>query len=52
MEEALTGALKRAVAALEAERIPYLLGGGLGCWARGGPESGNDIDLVVKRGAP
>lgn len=47
--EPLTESLKRAAAALEAERIPYLLGGGLGCWARGGPPSSNDIDLMVKR---
>jgi hypothetical protein len=47
--EALLETLKRAAAALEAERIRYLLGGGLGCWARGGPPSSNDIDLMVKR---
>jgi hypothetical protein len=47
--EGLTDSLKRAAAALEAQRIPYLLGGGLGCWARGGPPSSNDIDLMLKR---
>lgn len=47
--ESLLDTLKRAAAALESERIPYLLGGGLGCWARGGPPSSNDIDLMVKR---
>jgi Uncharacterised nucleotidyltransferase len=41
--------LKRAAAALEDERIPFLLGGGLGCWARGGPPSSKDIDLMIKR---
>jgi hypothetical protein len=46
--ESLTSSLKRAVAALEAESIPYVLGGGLGCWALGGPPSSNDIDLIVK----
>jgi len=46
--EALLETLKRAAAALEAERIPFLLGGGLGCWARGGPPSSKDIDLMVK----
>ncbi|HEX2392755.1 MAG TPA: nucleotidyltransferase [Solirubrobacterales bacterium] len=45
----LTEALKGAVAALEEESVPYLLGGGLGCWARGGPPSSNDIDLMLKR---
>ena len=44
----LTDSLKRAVAALQAQGIPYLLGGGLGCWARGGPPSSNDIDLMIK----
>jgi Nucleotidyl transferase of unknown function (DUF2204) len=46
--EALTESLKRAVSALEAQGIPYLLGGGLGCWARGGPPSSNDIDLMLE----
>jgi hypothetical protein len=49
MIDSLTDSLKRATAALEADRIPYLLGGGLGCWARGGPPSSNDIDLMLKR---
>lgn len=44
----LTDSLKRSVAALEGQGVPYLLGGGLGCWARGGPPSSNDIDLMVK----
>jgi hypothetical protein len=47
--DSLLDTLKRAAAALEAERVPYLLGGGLGSWARGGPPSSNDIDLMVKR---
>jgi Nucleotidyl transferase of unknown function (DUF2204) len=47
--EELTESLKRSVAALEASGVPYLLGGGLGCWARGGPPSSNDIDLMLKR---
>jgi hypothetical protein len=46
--EELTDSLKRAVAAIEQEGVPYLLGGGLGCWARGGPPSSNDIDLMIK----
>jgi hypothetical protein len=44
----LTDSLKRAVAALQEQGIPYILGGGLGCWARGGPPSSNDIDLMLK----
>jgi hypothetical protein len=46
--EELTDSLKRAVAAIDEQGVPYLLGGGLGCWARGGPPSSNDIDLMVK----
>jgi hypothetical protein len=46
--EELTDALKRSAAALDGAGVPYLLGGGLGCWARGGPPSSNDIDLMVK----
>ncbi len=46
--EELTESLKRSAAALQEQGIPYLLGGGLGCWARGGPPSSNDIDLMVK----
>jgi Nucleotidyl transferase of unknown function (DUF2204) len=46
--EELTDSLKRAAAALQGQGIPYLLGGGLGCWARGGPPSSNDIDLMLK----
>jgi hypothetical protein len=46
--EQLTESLKRAAAALQEQGIPFVLGGGLGCWARGGPPSSNDIDLMVK----
>jgi hypothetical protein len=46
--EDLTNSLKRSVAALAEGDVPYVLGGGLGCWARGGPPSSNDIDLMVK----
>lgn len=46
--EELTDSLKRAAAVLQKEGVPFLLGGGLGCWARGGPPSSNDIDLMLK----
>jgi hypothetical protein len=46
--EELTNSLKRATAALQEQGIPHILGGGLGCWARGGPPSSNDIDLMLK----
>jgi hypothetical protein len=40
--------LKRSAAALKEADIPFLLGGSLACWARGGPETTNDLDLFVK----
>ena len=40
--------MKRAGAALNDEGIPWALGGGLACWARGGPETEHDVDLLVK----
>jgi predicted nucleotidyltransferase len=40
--------LKKAVAALRESEVPFLLGGGLAAWARGGPESEHDLDLMVK----
>jgi hypothetical protein len=42
--------LKKAVAALREAEVPFLLGGGLAVWARGGPETRHDLDLVVKPG--
>jgi hypothetical protein len=41
--------LKKAGAALRAAEVPFLLGGSLASWARGGPESRHDLDLMVKR---
>jgi len=40
--------LKKAAAALERDRIPYMLGGSLACWARGGPAVAGDLDFMVK----
>jgi predicted nucleotidyltransferase len=40
--------LKRASAALRDAGIPFLLGGSLASWARGGPESRHDLDLLIK----
>lgn len=46
--DALLETLKKAAGALREEGIPFLLGGGLACWARGGPASDHDLDLMVK----
>jgi len=40
--------LKRAAAALRREDIPFLLGGSLASWARGGPQTRHDLDLMIK----
>ena len=40
--------LKKCAAALRDGGIPYMLGGGVAAWARGGPESVKDVDIMVK----
>jgi hypothetical protein len=46
--EAILTALKVSVAALRAADVPFLLGGSLGAWARGAPQSYKDLDLMVR----
>jgi Nucleotidyl transferase of unknown function (DUF2204) len=41
--------LKKAAGALRAADVPFLLGGSLASWARGGPETRHDLDLMIKR---
>ena len=45
---AIEHALKRSAAALRRAEIPFLLGGSLASWARGGPETTHDLDLMIK----
>ncbi|HEV2059544.1 MAG TPA: nucleotidyltransferase [Solirubrobacteraceae bacterium] len=40
--------LRRAVALLREAGIPFIVGGSLAAWARGGPEVTNDLDLMVR----
>jgi predicted nucleotidyltransferase len=40
--------LKKAAAALREAEIPFLLGGSLASWARGGPETRHDLDIMLK----
>jgi hypothetical protein len=40
--------LKKSAAALDGARVPFMLGGSLAAWARGGPESCNDLDLMLR----
>jgi hypothetical protein len=46
--DAMIETLKRAAAALREAEVPFMLGGGLACWARGGPESDHDLDLMFR----
>jgi hypothetical protein len=41
--------LKKAASALREADVPFLLGGSLASWARGGPETRHDLDLMIKR---
>jgi hypothetical protein len=40
--------LKRSAAALKEAGVPFVLGGSLAVFARGGPETCADLDLIVK----
>lgn len=44
----LLDAMKLAAAALRDDGVPYMLGGGLAAWARGGPPTEHDIDFFVR----
>jgi hypothetical protein len=46
-DELLEG-MKKAAGILNDAEIPFVLGGGLACWARGGPRTEHDVDLLVK----
>ena len=48
--EELLETLKLAAAALRDAEVPFVLGGGLAIWARGGPETEHDVDFFVKSG--
>jgi len=41
-------ALKRAAAALRDAEIPFLVGGGVASWVRGGPPTEHDLDFLLK----
>src|SRR5215208_2042868 len=40
--------LKKVAAVLREADVPFLLGGGLAAWARGGPETAHDLDFMVR----
>jgi len=39
--------MKKIAAVMRESEIPFLLGGGLAAWARGGPESSHDVDFLL-----
>lgn len=44
----LLDAMKRAGGRLQEAGVPFVLGGGLACWARGAPKTEHDVDFLVK----
>jgi predicted nucleotidyltransferase len=46
--ERLLEGMKRAGGVLNEAGIPFVLGGGLACWARGGPKTEHDVDFLIK----
>jgi len=40
--------MKKAAGVLQDASVPFLVGGGIAVWARGGPATGHDVDLFVK----
>jgi predicted nucleotidyltransferase len=46
--ERLLEAMKRAAGALQTADVPFVLGGGLACWARGAPKTEHDVDFLVR----
>jgi Nucleotidyl transferase of unknown function (DUF2204) len=46
--EVILRTMKRAAGAIRDAEIPFMLGGGLAVWARGGPKTEHDVDFFVK----
>jgi predicted nucleotidyltransferase len=46
--EELLETLKKVAGLLRDAEIPFLLGGGMAVWVRGGPETVHDIDLMLR----
>jgi hypothetical protein len=47
--EEMLDAMKVAAGALQQGEVPFVLGGGLAVWARGGPKSEHDVDFMIKQ---
>ena len=46
--ERLLQTMKKAAGALNDVGVPFVLGGGLACWARGAPKTEHDVDFLVR----
>jgi Nucleotidyl transferase of unknown function (DUF2204) len=46
--EELIHAMKEAAGILQQAGVPFVLGGGLSAWARGGPRSEHDVDFLLR----
>ena len=46
--EELIDAMKAAAGILKEAEIPFVLGGGLSAWARGGPRTEHDVDFLIR----
>src|SRR4051794_16783206 len=46
--EVIESTLKNAAAALRDAEVPFALAGSVACWARGAPQSRNDLDFLVR----
>jgi predicted nucleotidyltransferase len=46
--ERLLATMKKAGGALNEAGVPFVLGGGLACWARGAPKTEHDVDFLVR----
>ena len=46
--EIILRTMKKAAGALRDAEVPFLLGGGLAVWARGGAKTEHDVDFLVK----
>jgi hypothetical protein len=46
--EEIESTLKRAAAALRDAGLPFALAGSVACWARGAPQSRNDLDFLIR----
>src|SRR3954468_8769266 len=40
--------MKKSAGALREAEVPFVLGGGLACWARGAPKTEHDVDFLVR----